>query len=64
MALLSRANWKDVSTALSGGSIFLASFGAAFPDPWSKAVLAASVGMANAAVLAYKHGDPKDETQP
>lgn len=49
-------DWKDVSTALSVTSVVLAGVGAALPDFYGKIVLAVSVGLANGAVLAFKHG--------
>ena len=49
-------DWKDVSTALSIGSVVIAGIGAVLPDMYGKVVLAVSVGLANGAVLAFKHG--------
>lgn len=55
---LLKANWNDVSTSLSVGSVIIAGVGASLPDPYSKVALGVSVGLANAAVIAMKHKEP------
>ena len=47
---------KDLSTALSISSVVIAGVGAALPDFYGKIILAISVGLANGAVIAFKHG--------
>ena len=51
-----RADWKDVSTAISTAGIILAGVGASLPDPYSKIIMGLSVGLTNGALVAYKHG--------
>ena len=53
-------NWKDASTALSIASVLLAPLGVVLPNDYGKAVFAVSVGLANAAVIALKHGEAKE----
>lgn len=53
-------DWKDASTALSISSVVLAGIGAGLPDYYGKIILAVSVGLANGAVLAFKHGSSEN----